>query len=72
MKSEQEDFASNKMIIVGKFFNTYLAIEWGDNIYLIDQHAAHERLRYEKLKAEVDVASSIMSTISMSSEIAGK
>lgn len=54
VKSEQEDFASNKMIIVGKFFNTYLAIEWGDNIYLIDQHAAHERIRYEKLKAEVE------------------
>ena len=35
-------------------FNTYLLLEWGNNVYLIDQHAAHERLRYEKLKAEYD------------------
>ena len=54
VKSIQEDFAENKMKIVGKFFNTYLAIEWGDNIYLIDQHAAHERIRYEKLKEECE------------------
>lgn len=54
VKSEQTDFASNKMIVVGKFFNTYLAIEWGDNIYLIDQHAAHERIQYEKFKEECE------------------
>ena len=53
-KTIQEDFAANDMKIVGKFFNTYLAIEWGSNIYLIDQHAAHERIRYEKLKAEYE------------------
>ena len=50
----QNDFAENKITIVGKFFNTYLAIEWGESIYLIDQHAAHERIRYEKLKAEYE------------------
>ncbi len=50
----QNDFASNQMIIVGKIFNTYLIIEWGDNVYLIDQHAGHERLRYEKLKSEYE------------------
>ena len=53
-KTIQEDFAANDMKVVGKFFNTYLAIEWGSNIYLIDQHAAHERIRYEKLKAEYE------------------
>ena len=54
IKAVQEDFAENKITLVGKFFNTYLAIEWGDNIYLIDQHAAHERIMYEKLKAECE------------------
>ncbi len=51
-KTIQEDFAEDEIKILGKAFNTYLMIEWGNNLYLIDQHAAHERLRYEKLKAE--------------------
>ena len=51
MKTE---FVGDDIKIVGKFFNTYLAIEWGDNIYLIDQHAGHERLNYDKLKKEYE------------------
>lgn len=35
----------------GILFRTYIVIEIGDEIYLIDQHAAHERLLYEKIKA---------------------
>lgn len=53
-KTEQSAFDDGEMKIVGKIFSTYLLIEWGSNIYMIDQHAAHERLRYEKLKAECD------------------
>lgn len=33
----------------GVAFNTYIIVEYGDDLYLIDQHAAHERLIYEKL-----------------------
>ncbi len=50
----QTDFAQDEIKIVGKIFNTYLLIEWGDNMYFIDQHAAHERIRYDKLKAEYE------------------
>ena len=35
---------------VGSFFNTYLILELEGSIALIDQHAAHERIRFEKLK----------------------
>ncbi|MBP3802165.1 MAG: DNA mismatch repair endonuclease MutL [Clostridia bacterium] len=35
----------------GILFRTYIVIEVGNEIYLIDQHAAHERLLYEKIKA---------------------
>ena len=53
-KVVQDDFAENEIRIVGKFFNTYLVIEWGNNIYLIDQHAGHERIKYDKLKEEYE------------------
>lgn len=35
---------------IGILFKTYIVAEIGDEIYLIDQHAAHERLLYEKIK----------------------
>lgn len=54
---EQEVFVEDEIIIVGKIFNTYLVIQWGENVYLIDQHAGHERIRYDKLKAEYEKGS---------------
>lgn len=33
----------------GKIFNTYLIYECGTDAYIIDQHAAHERILYDKL-----------------------
>lgn len=51
-KYEQQmiEFESRKYR--GKVFNTYLIYEIQDSIYLIDQHAAHERLIYDRLKAK--------------------
>lgn len=34
----------------GNLFNTYLIYEFMDDAFLIDQHAAHERLLYDKLR----------------------
>ena len=59
-KASQQDFAENEIINIGKIFNTYLIIQWGDNIYLIDQHAGHERLNYDKLKAEYEAGSIVV------------
>ena len=39
---------------VGKLFNTYLIYELQDSAYIIDQHAAHERLIYNRLKTQMD------------------
>lgn len=35
---------------IGALFETYLLFQQGDDLVLIDQHAAHERIQYEKLK----------------------
>ncbi len=37
----------------GNLFNTYLIYEYGREVFLIDQHAAHERLIYDKLKKSI-------------------
>jgi len=47
------DFAVN---IVGCAFNTYWIVQHEDDLYLIDQHAAHERRLYEEFNAQ-EVAS---------------
>ena len=36
---------------IGIVFNTYIIIEFNNEMYIIDQHAAHERIMYEKVKA---------------------
>ena len=36
--------------IIGIVFNTYIIIEMNQEMYIIDQHAAHERVLYEKVK----------------------
>lgn len=43
-----------EMKVLGTIFKTYIAIEFNDNLYFIDQHAAHERLLYDKLIAQID------------------
>lgn len=35
---------------IGGLFDTYILIEINDKLYIIDQHAAHERLLYEQIK----------------------
>ena len=49
-KAKQQKIDPSTLIFRGVLFETYLIFERGDEAYLIDQHAAHERLIYEKLK----------------------
>ena len=36
--------------MVGELYNSYVIVEEGDNAFLIDKHAAHERILFDKLK----------------------
>ncbi|SCI53195.1 DNA mismatch repair protein mutL [uncultured Flavonifractor sp.] len=38
--------------VAGEVLNTYIIVEQGDKVLLIDKHAAHERMNFDKLKAQ--------------------
>ena len=44
--------------MVGELYNTYILVEQGEEAFLIDKHAAHERILFEKLKANQERISS--------------
>ena len=46
--------------MVGELYNTYIIVEQGEEAFLIDKHAAHERILFEKLKANQEKISSQM------------
>ena len=48
-KDENKSIPNYKFI--GIAFSTYIIIEMKDELFIIDQHAAHERIMYEKIKA---------------------
>ena len=45
-----ENYKVREYKIVGIVFKTYIVIEMEEEMYIIDQHAAHERIMYEKIK----------------------
>jgi DNA mismatch repair protein MutL len=47
---EVEEPQNPDIIIIGEAFNTYIVAQMGDSVYLIDKHAAHERILFNKLK----------------------
>lgn len=43
-----DESSRNKYRIIGQLFDTYWLIEFEDKFYMMDQHAAHEKVLYEK------------------------
>ncbi|MBP3597309.1 MAG: DNA mismatch repair endonuclease MutL [Clostridia bacterium] len=50
-EDENTYIAEKKYKFIGIVFNTYIIIEIDDEMYILDQHAAHERIMYEKVRA---------------------
>ena len=46
----QEEFKKPTYKFIGIVFKTYIILEMNNEMYILDQHAAHERIMYEKVK----------------------
>ena len=49
--------------ILCTLFDTYILLQTGDDIFLVDQHAAHERLNYDKLKQRLETMTNISQSL---------
>lgn len=49
--------------ILCTLFDTYILLQKGDDIFLVDQHAAHERLNYDKLKQRLETMTNISQSL---------
>lgn len=49
---KEEEMAKQK--IIGQLFDTYWLVEYNDRLFIVDQHAAHEKVMYEKLKKQFE------------------
>ena len=47
-----EDAPEPPWRLAGEVLNTYIIVERGEMVYLIDKHAAHERMNFNRMKAE--------------------
>ncbi len=52
-----------KHILVGQVFDTYWIVQYGESMYIIDQHAAHEKVLYERLMARIKDKKIISQTV---------
>lgn len=59
-KPETPEEPSPCLRIIGEFRKTYIICEDGENLVLIDKHAAHERIRFEELKKELTASSQLL------------
>lgn len=54
---EKEYSPESEVKLIGEAFNTYIVAQKGDSVFLIDKHAAHERILFNQFKAAHTVES---------------
>ncbi len=51
IKVQEKEYSPQEEIkLIGEAFNTYIIVQKGNSIFMIDKHAAHERILFNKLK----------------------
>ncbi len=55
-KKDEEPYVPEKINFIGELFKTYILCESKDSLLIIDKHAAHERINFEKLKAGLETS----------------
>ena len=53
-KQENWGFDTDNIKVVGQIFDSFIIAQSGETMIIADQHAAHERLKYEELKKELE------------------
>ena len=51
-RSPEEGSAPEPWTVRGELFQTYILVEQGERCFFIDKHAAHERMNFDRLKAQ--------------------
>ena len=46
-----------RLKIIGQLLNSYILVEGSNGLYIVDQHAAHERLKFEEFLAQLEKSS---------------
>ncbi len=49
-----EDITGYEPVVLGQFANSFILVELEEDLALVDQHVAHERIRYESLKKDYE------------------
>lgn len=52
IEKEIDEIIAPQITVIGEVFNTYIVAQMDDSLFMIDKHAAHERLLYNRLKNE--------------------
>ena len=53
--SAVSEFEKAKIRVIGEAFSTYIIAEMGDSVFMIDKHAAHERILFNRLKENGEI-----------------
>ncbi len=60
--AKQQEAEIPEFRLIGEAFRTYIIIEIENSLYIIDKHAAHERMNFEKLKSSTVINSQVLLT----------
>lgn len=63
--SSVEEYGQHNIKVIGPLFGTFILGQQEDNFYIIDQHAAHERIMYEYIKEKYNTKSITMQQLIM-------